>query len=985
MVHPARDGLVIAFRIACALTFACTSAFSLDPAQHVAQYGHQTWRTETGLPQNSVHAILQTHDGFIWLGTEGGLVRFDGTHYLVYDSHNTPQLGSNSIRSILEDAGQAMWVATANGLTRFQKGEITRFTNQNGLPSNDIWSLLEDASHHLWALTPEGVASYQHGRFRSYLIPSEYGPLTGAIALKGNDGLWLSTRTGLTVFENSSYMRAQPNVFPPNVSPEAILLDHSGHLWIGSKTGLFESTETGTRHFTFSDGLPGKNITALHEDKDGTIWTGTDGGLARIRNGVAEQFPANSPVAGNLVLSLADDREGDLWVGSELDGVTMLRDQKFTAYTTRDGLASDSIRCVLVDSHGVLWIGSNGRGLTRMEKGRFETISTGNGLSSNVILSLAEAADGAILAGTPDGLNRVRGKAVSVITSADGLPDDFVRSIYRDRDGSLWIGTRRGLCHLQSGRFTIYTQGEGLGSDLIGSIVRDAHDNLWIATFHGLTRLHDGKFSTFTTKNGLSSDIITAVNVDRDGTLWVGTQDGGLNEFRNGKFFSFGSSFGLPEAIYGLMSDGHHGLWISSSSGVYRGDSTQLESVASKLSDHADVAGYSTSDGLPINECPGGGHPTVSLGSDGRIWFATLKGIAAANSRESQTKAPPPLVALEGVSIDDHPLSPLSVRDVAPGHSRVSFEYAGLSFSSPHKLRYRYRLEGFDRDWIDAGTRTTAYYTNLPPGNYVFQVLAGSSDGLWSSKDASLQIRVQPHYYQEIWFKTLVVAAFAFLIYLTYLWRLREAEAKFNAVLQERNRIAREIHDTLAQGFVGVSVQLEIVSRLLSSSIDSAREHLDQARIQVRDSIAEARRAIWQLRSQSSETMDFAARLSKMASEVSGASDIRANVEVHGTYRSLPVDVENELLRIAQEAVTNAIKHAKPGAIHIDLIYESRKLRMTITDNGRGFTVTPEVSPLNGHYGLKGMRERAEQIDAKLTVSSVLGSGTVVSVEALVS
>ncbi len=214
MVHPARDGLVIALRVACALTVACTSAFGLDPAQHVAQYGHQTWRTETGLPQNSVHAILQTHDGFIWLGTEGGLVRFDGTHYLVYDSHNTPQLGSNSIRSIVEDADQTLWVATANGLTRFQKGEVARFTKQNGLPSDDIWNLQEDSSGHLWALTPEGVASYQHGRFTSYLIPSEYGPLTGAIAPKGNDGLWLSARAGLIIFENSSYTRAAAKLNP---------------------------------------------------------------------------------------------------------------------------------------------------------------------------------------------------------------------------------------------------------------------------------------------------------------------------------------------------------------------------------------------------------------------------------------------------------------------------------------------------------------------------------------------------------------------------------------------------------------------------------------------------------------------------------------------------------------------------------------------------------------------------------------------------
>ncbi len=978
-----RGGLTIAFRIACAVAIAYASAFGLDPAQHVAQYGHQTWRTETGLPQNSVHAIVQSHDGFIWLGTEGGLVRFDGTHFVVYDLHNTPQLGSNSIRSIVEDSDKALWLGTGSGLARFQKGEVTRFTTRDGLPSNDVWGLLEDASHRLWALSPDGIACYNHGRFDSYLIPPEHGPLTGAMAVKRGGGLWLSARAGLMAFEHSAYTAAHADL-PSKDQLDSILLDHAGHLWMGTKAGLVELTETGTRRFTTNDGLPGKHVTAIHEDRNGTIWVGTDNGLARIRDGAIEQFPMNSPVSGTAVLSIAEDREGNLWLGTELDGVTMLRDQIFTAYTSRDGLAGDSTRCLLADSRGTLWIGTDGRGLARMEHGKFQTISMQNGLSSNVILSLAEAADGTILAGTPDGLNKIEGNRISVITSADGLPDDFIRSIYRDQDGSLWIGTRRGLCHLDAGRFVSYGQGDGLGSDLIGSITRDRQGNLWIATLHGLSLLRDGKFSTYTTKNGLSSDIVTALIADPEGTLWIGTQDGGLNEFRNGAFFSFGSSSGLPEAIYGLATHGSQDLWISSNSGIYRANTRQLESIASHRTDHVNVSSYGTGDGLPISECSSGGHPTVSRGPDGRIWFATVKGIAAANSWYEQMNTVAPLIALERVLLDDRPFSPSSVREIAPGHSRVSFEYAGLSFSSPHRLRYRYKLDGFDRDWIDAGTRTTAYYTNLPPRNYVFRVAAATSEGLWNN-EAALPIRVEPQYYQEIWFKAAVVAGLALLAYAIYVWRLREAEARFNAVLQERNRIAREIHDTLAQGLVGVSVQLEIVSRLLSSSVDAAREHLDQARVQVRDSIGEARRAIWQLRSQPSERMDLAARLSKLAADAAANSRVRADVQVRGIYRSLSADMEDELLRIAQEAVTNAIRHGEPAAIHIDLAYESRRVRMTITDDGRGFTVSPDVPPPIGHYGLKGMRERAEQIDAKLTVRSTPGSGTVVSVEALVS
>ena len=345
----------------------------------------------------------------------------------------------------------------------------------------------------------------------------------------------------------------------------------------------------------------------------------------------------------------------------------------------------------------------------------------------------------------------------------------------------------------------------------------------------------------------------------------------------------------------------------------------------------------------------------------------------------------PPPVAIESVSVDDRSFDPALLREVSPGHSRFSFEYAGLSFVAPQKVRFRYKLEGFDREWTDAGTRRVAYYTNIPAGNYRFRVLARNNDGIWNEKGATLQFRLLPHFYRTYWFAALLLSVLCMLGYGGYRWRVREVEARFNAVLEERNRIAREIHDTLAQGFVAVSVQLEIVARLLSSSTENAKEHLNQARVMVRDSLSEARSAIWELRSQSAENEDLAARLSKMAAQVTASSAIKVRLEVHGTYRPLGRVVEDELVRIGKEAVTNAVRHANAEHIDIELAFEPKKLRMTIADDGQGFA--PEASGRGpaGHFGLQGMRERAAHIHAALTVHSTVGQGTRVSLEATVS
>lgn len=968
-------------RLLIAVLLSALPILALDSAKDLTRYGRQTWQTESGLPQNTVHAILQSYDGYMWFGTEGGLVRFDGLKFLVFDSQNTSGLRSNNVRSLVEDASHALWVGTADGLTRFSGSNVVTFTTHEGLPSNNIWSVFEDRSGGLWAVTAEGLAQYQHGRFRSYGAPQ--GLSINVIAQDNQGPLWLGTQHGIRLFADGRFSKANSRDPLPADAVQALLVDRAGCLWIGTSGGLSFYQNGTTKAYTEKQGLPGNRIAAIYQDREGSIWVSTDAGLARIENGKITRPSPNDPLFNSLVLSIFEDREGSLWLGTESAGLTMLHDEKFTTYTSKEGLSQDLVRCIFQDRTGVDWVGTDG-GLDRLEGSKISSLTTRNGLSSNVILALAEDNNGALLAGTPDGLNILRNGRVTTLTSADGLPDDFVRSVYSDTDGSVWIGTRHGLTHWIDGTFKTYTQADGLGSDFVGALLRDTRNNLWIGTLRGLTRLHNGEFRNYTIRDGLSSNVITALYEDAEGVLWIGTQDGGLNRFRSEKFSSYPSSFDIPNVIYGILEDEKHDLWLTSKTGIFRIGKKDLNAFAEGRRHSIASVAYGTADGLRVSECSGGGHPSAFKNTDGSLWFSTLKGLATIDPKQAESNRLPPPVALESVSIDDRVFAPGQARDVPPGHSRFAFEYAGLSFIAPYAIRFRYRLDGFDKGWIDADTRRVAYYTNVPPGKYRFRVQARNSDSGWNENGAAYTFRLRPLFHQTYWFDFLLFLVVILLAWVVYRWRVSQVEAQFSAVLAERNRIAREIHDTLAQGFVAVSLQLELLGRMLPVSTESAQELLAQIRTSVKNSLSEARRSIWQLRSQASENQDLASKLSMVAAQTTSTTPVKVKFEVLGSYRPVPHTVENELLSIGQEAVTNAVRHARAHCIDINLSFEAKKLRLTIVDDGCGFTGQVNSFGPDGHFGLQGMRERAEQIEAELSVTSAPGQGTRVCVERMI-
>lgn len=870
---------------------------ALDPGKPLTSYQRQNWQTESGLPQNTVHAILQTYDGYLWLATEGGLVRFDGLKFTVYDLQNTPELRSNNIRALWEDREHALWIGTADGLTVFQAdGRRAAFTREQGLPNNSIWAMGQGVSGRLQVLTAGGSAEYQNGRFEALEIKE---------TAEGSNGTAATLR-----------------------------------------------------------------------DSRGALWEATRRGAARTVNGKSEAFPANDPLSNDVILSLFEDREGNLWLGSESNGVTVLRDQKVTSY------GDDSTRCVYQDRQGTLWFGSS-NGLTRMANGAVSNLSVADGLSSNVVFALGESKAGDLLVGTQDGLNVIHENKVTVLTTADGLADDLVRSLHTDTDGSVWIGTRRGLTLWKEGKFQTYTQADGLGSDLVGALLRDGDGALWVGTLHGLTRIKDGGFRTFTTKDGLASNVVTALHGQAGGVLWIGTEDGGLHRRENGKIFHYASSLCLPASIYAILEDDQF-LWLTSKTGIYRVGKTDLAAVANGSANSISVAQYGTADGMRVNECSEGGHPAAWRSRDGGLWFATQRGVANMSGRTAMSEGLAPPVVVESFTVDDRSVNWRSMHDIAPGHDRLVFDYTGITFVSPQRVRFRFRLEGFDQNWVEAGTRRTAYYTSLPPGEYRFRVAARANDGGWNSKEADVAFRLLPRFYQTFWFYLLMAGWLALAVYTFYRWRVRAVEAQFNAVLAERNRIAREIHDTLAQGFVAVSLQLELLGRKLGDAPDDVQTLIRQARELVQSSLEEARRSIWELRSQGTDAADFRSRLSHMAAELGKRAGVQLKFSVLGTYRALPENIEKELLKIGQEAMTNVVRHANAKQMKVDLAYEGKKVRMIIADDGRGFAGNVNSTGPDGHFGLRGMRERAGHIGAQLVVKSAPGEGTQIEVEKIV-
>ncbi|HEY6412996.1 MAG TPA: two-component regulator propeller domain-containing protein [Edaphobacter sp.] len=951
----------------------CGIATAVWP-QDSANLGHQSWSTENGLPQSSVHQIFQSHDGYIWIATEGGAARFDGATFKVFNHETDAAFTSDDICCFAQDTHGALWIGTSDGLLQYTDGQFHRYTIANGLPSIDILSLATSDDGSLAILTGNGAIRFSDNKALPLHLPAAVTP--SAIASSSDGSLLFASTTGVFQYHQGNISASSLNLSKPKDTILGIgtLPDHG--LWLRARDTVTLLQNGHQRILQAGKDLPATRIDSFLADSRENLWIGTNKGLFSLsKNDTHPQL--QSAIGTSAILSLFEDRESNLWVGTETTGLHILRRQSFRTLPA----FSDHIVTAITQTGDAMWIGTNGDGLYRQQSGSIQHLSTTNGLISEIILSLSPGAHNSLWAGTPDGLNHIEGNKISTYTSADGLPDDFIRSLLADDDGSLWIGTRRGLAHLQNDKVTTYSHANGLKSDLIGALLKTNNNDLWIATLDGLSRLTNGRLTTYTIENGLSGDIITSLFEDSHHTLWIGTKENGLS-YVIGSAFSSLHRPDLPKTIDSILEDNHGYLWLGSTRGITRVSRSELIACGTSPTCNLNAISYGYADGMPTEETSTLGHPTAWKTTEGLLWFATRKGVAIADPNHLPENHIPPPTVIERFTVDDtdRPISSAE-QSIPPGHSRFVFDYAGLSYVAPSKVRYRYILEGFDKQWTQAGARRTAYYTNLPPRPYRFRVQAANNDGVWNDTGATIAFYVQPPFYRRPWFILLGIALLAAIGILLYRLRVRRLRSQFEAVLAERNRMAREIHDTLAQSFVGVSVQLELASHLLTQSqVPAAHQQLDRTRAYVREGLAEARRSIWDLRAITAQH-SLPTRLTHLI-EKSNTDHLKTNLNIGGTYRPLAPNVEDEVLRIAQEALNNTTRHAQATQASIDLRYHSTRLTLTITDDGRGFESTDNSLPAKGHFGIQGMRERAAQINAQLKVESSPGKGTIITLDA---
>ena len=788
-----------AFRLATACVALAVSAsgggvLALDRQKALTQLVFDSWQTEDGLSQSAVHAILQSRDGFLWAGTQEGLVRFDGANFRVYDTSNTPGLRNDDICALAEDRDGTLWIGTyGGGVTRMRDGAFTALTAKEGLPSDTVRTLYADRSGALWVGTDgSGLARIEGGRVTTFTtregLPHDR---VNAIVEDGDGALWVGTDGGgLARLEERRFHADPAGDLLHQEDVNALHVDRSGALWVGTDSGLARFAGGDFRRFTTRDGLPHEWVNAVREDRDGALWVATSGGLCRLRG---ERFEALTSWEGQpsvVVLTLYEDREGRLWFGSAGGGLARLKDGVAAAFGPPEGLSYDLASTIYEDREGTLWVGTYGGGLNRLRDGRWKSFTTRDGLRDDAITSLLEDRLGTLWVGTRRGLCRLVDGAFRAVGGRDDASRTAVRAIEEGRDGSLWIGTYgAGVLRLQGDRWTRYGREQGLTHEHAQAIHEDAHGTLWVGTDGGgLNRFEGERFAPVT---GLASDVVESFHEDPGGALWVGTGAGPCR-LEDGRVACFGPGEGiLNDIVYQILDDGIGSLWFSGNKGVYRVAKRDLDDLAAGRRRSVSPVVYGRADGMRGVECNGGVQPAGWRARDGGIWFPTVKGAVRFDPRRAAASIAAPPLVIEQALLDHREVDPARTREHPPGRGDLEIHYAALDLGDAHRVAYRYRLEGFDDDWIDAGARRVAYYTNVPPGRYRFQVAAARTDGTWGGAERSLAFTLRPRFRQTAAFYALCATAAllaAWGIYRLRVRRLKARQGELEALVQERTR-----------------------------------------------------------------------------------------------------------------------------------------------------------------------------------------------------
>jgi signal transduction histidine kinase/ligand-binding sensor domain-containing protein len=951
---------------------------ALDPSKQLSQFGHRSWTQQQGLPQDAVRAIAQAPDGALWVGTDEGLARFDGVEFTVYRQSDTGQPIS-TVTALLAARDGSIWVGMLGSVAQLKDGRFTNYTTATGLGSQSVGDLLESRDGTVWAVGGRLVTAFRGGSVINYGLEDGVPAEGLRELLETPDGHLLGAGYGEVVrFDGTRFVRLSNDPALAEAFCTSLGLGRDGVLWVGTTRGLVSIAPDGaTERFDLASGLPAVPIRAVVADKDGVLWVGTPNGLAR-RDGdrfVHVSTPALRP--GIVVWDLFEGRDGTLWVGTS-SGLHRFRELEFTVYGTTEGFPSDQPSGVYQAPGGEIWIAFQDAGVMLLDgaASRRFTRATGE-LPSDEVHSISGARGGDVLVGTRGGLARIGAAGSTVIVPIDPLGRTTVYDAIEDADGRLWLATSHGVIRVAGSTQTRMFGGGPTLADAVVALAFDAEGALWAGSYDsGLWRYRDGAVEQFTSRNGLPTNAIRALVPDGD-VLWIGTSGGGLAWRRGGVFDHLSAREGLDSNNVGqvITGDPEH-LWLGTSLGLAR---LRRAAIFDRAFRRGDDVLYAASRGLRSSHCAPG-FPVSSggiLDRDGRIWVVTANGLATLSTRSLTESDPPPAPQMLAGLVDGVPVDVGAGIELAPDVGRLELRYASVWLSTPDRVQYQYRLEGLEPDWIAAGSRRTADYNNLPPGRYRFLVRATLGDGIHSPVTAVDVVR-HASWVEAGWFPFAVLAALGLIAWGLYWLRLRQVRARFAVVLEERARISRDLHDTLAQDFVGISTQLSAVATAIRQDPGVAEERLALARRMTQHGLTEARRSIMDLRMSALDGRDLASAIDHVARTITAGSTVAVTVAAEPSAGPSDQDRQQQILRIVQEALANAMKHGRPAAIDLALRSQNGATVLTVKDDGSGFDPAGVFSTGRGHFGLLGMRERARRMGGEISVTSAPGAGTTV-------